>query len=111
MTNTNDIDPIHSSLVEDDPSFADLVVEFVSGLDTRLATLTQAADAQDLDAVRSIAHQLKGSGGGHGYPQITDVAAGLECNARDDQLQECLQAIAELTSVIQRVQAGAPLVE
>ncbi len=111
MTNPNDTESIHSSLVEDDPSFADIVADFVSGLDERLATLTQAADAQDLDAVRSIAHQLKGAGGGHGYPQITEVAAGLEQNARNAQLDECQRAISELTLVIQRVRAGAPRVE
>ena len=66
----------------DDPDLADLVEEFVAELPARVQALEQACADADLDALARLAHQLKGSAGGYGFPSITEVAAELEQRAK-----------------------------
>jgi len=104
MTMPNRIDhPIVSELARQDPEFADIVIEFVATLATRLESMEQAIIAQDFDALRTAAHQLKGSAGGYGYPSLTDVAGVLEGEAKTQQLKECDKTLAELKEMISRV--------
>lgn len=96
-------DPIPSDLVRDDPSFADLVVDFVNGLGERLQTMQNAVHANDLEALRRAAHQLKGSGGGYGYPILTQHAGELEQSAKAGALDACTAELAELQQLCRRI--------
>lgn len=89
-------DPIASELVQEDASFADIVVQFVEGLDARLAKMHDAIEKSDFEALRGAAHQLKGSGGGYGYPILTELAAELERFAQSEVLDDCKTALDEL---------------
>ena len=66
------------SIYEDDPDMAELVRSFVTELALRVETLEQLVSAESLEDLQRMAHQLKGAGGGYGFPQITEVAADLE---------------------------------
>ena len=96
-------DLIGSDLVREDASFADLVVQFVEGLGERLARMEEAVSAADFEALRTSAHQLKGSGGGYGYPILTERASQLEECARNHALGECAIALAELKETCDRI--------
>lgn len=96
-------DHILSELVQSDPSYADLVEEFVAGLDDRVHSMGQSLADGQFDTLKSLAHQLKGSGGGHGYQILTEVAATLEEQARNQELQACQTSLEELTSIVSRV--------
>ena len=87
---------IGSDLVREDPSFAGIVVQFVDGLSQRVATLEGAINAADFDSLRTAAHQLKGSGGGYGYPALSDHAAKLESEARERALEDCVKSVEQL---------------
>ena len=96
-------DPIRSELLREDESFADIVLEFVDGLSDRLTKMEEALNQSDFDALRVAAHQLKGSGGGYGYPILTDHAAQLESHAKAKAMQDCLDAFEELRRIVSRV--------
>ncbi len=96
-------DVIGSELVREDASFADIVTQFVAGLDDRLRRMDDAVRAADFDALRVAAHQLKGSGGGYGYPILTERAAQLERHAKDRTLDECIASVEELKAICKRV--------
>ncbi len=98
---------ISSELIEEDPSFAGIVVQFVDGLERRLETMEQALRVTDFDALRIAAHQLKGSGGGYGYPLLTKEAAKLESFAKDGMLDDCASALASLKELCTRVVVSA----
>ncbi len=97
------MDPIGSELAREDPSFSDIVVEFVEGLGERLETMDQAIRTSDFDALRVAAHQLKGSGGGYGYPSLSQQAAGLERDAKANALDDCVKSFDELKALCARV--------
>ena len=94
---------IASELAQEDPDFVDLVEEFVESLEGRLQDLQLALAGQDLAQLRSLAHQLKGSGGGHGYPILTEKAAALEQQAVAGDVSAMEASVAELTDLISRV--------
>ena len=101
--NPNPKDKISSDLVREDASFADIVLQFVEGLDERLTQMQEALNAEDLEALRRSAHQLKGSGGGYGYPVLTKRAAELEDFAKSGSLDHCEKTFAELKDLCSRV--------
>jgi HPt (histidine-containing phosphotransfer) domain-containing protein len=104
MHNTKSIpERIGSELVRDDPDFADLVVQFVAGLDERLAVMERALRQADFETLRAAAHQLKGSGGGYGYPIITEHASRLEQYATRHESDDCYSAVEVLRDICGRV--------
>ncbi len=96
-------DPIPSELAQEDESFADLVQEFVDGLDQRLKELSQAVTEQDFNALRTLAHQLKGSAGGYGYPILTEKAAELELHAVGQEFDSVTTDLKTLEQLVARV--------
>lgn len=103
MSGKSASDRIVSQLVAEDPSFADLVSEYLRGLSAQVGTLRSALRAGELDSLRTIAHQLKGSGGAHGFPLLTQKAAVLEDHAVQKQAEACAQALQELADLIARL--------
>ncbi len=49
------------------------------------------------------AHQLKGTGGGYGYPALSKRAADLEKRARARVLDECAEALDDLKKLCDRL--------
>lgn len=96
-------DPIESELLLEDCSFAEIIDDFVEGLDGRLRSMFDAIRAADFEALQNAAHQLKGSGGGYGYPSLSVQAAKLERHAKTRVLEECTTALEELKGLCDRV--------
>lgn len=95
------------SALADDPAFAPLLDMFVDELPDRISALETAWQAAALDDVRTLAHQLKGAGGGYGYPDVTDAARELETAIKSgDQADHIRQLIDELEAVCQAVVRG-----
>jgi HPt (histidine-containing phosphotransfer) domain-containing protein len=66
------------STYEDDPDMLEIVREFAAELPARVSKLEALLAAHELRELQTLAHQLKGAGGGYGFPQITELAASLE---------------------------------
>jgi len=93
------------SELADDPDMTDLVDLFVASLPSRVQSLEDAMDANDRETIRRLAHQLKGSAGGYGFPIITSAAGRLEQEAREGST--IAQALAELCALCRRARANA----
>ena len=91
-----------AELIADDASFAELVEEFVGGLDSRLAEMRAAFDGGEMNELRMLAHGLRGSG----YPALTESALKLEQHARASEVERCRDELDKLTSLIARVVVG-----
>lgn len=61
-----------------DPRFAPLLVRYLMSLREQREELRGALEAGDGDAVRHIAHKLRGTGGSYGFQAITAAAGELE---------------------------------
>jgi CheY-like chemotaxis protein/HPt (histidine-containing phosphotransfer) domain-containing protein len=96
---------IHSELA-DDPDMAELIDGYIQGLPAQAKRLEDAFDANDRETVRRLAHQLKGSAGGYGFPTITEAAARLEELARAGETIS--QALADVCDLCRRARAARP---
>ncbi len=65
-----------------DPDMAELVGVFVEELGGHVTSMKTALSSGNLDELRSIAHQLKGAGGGYGFMPITEAALKLETSIK-----------------------------
>ncbi len=71
------MDPIRSTY-EADPDMLEIVCDFARELPARTALLETLLDSRAFAELQTLAHQLKGAGGGYGFAQITEDAARLE---------------------------------
>lgn len=62
----------------DDDEMMQIVRPFVKALPQRAAAIEAALAAGDLPLVKRLAHQLKGSAGGYGFPSITAAASAID---------------------------------
>ena len=95
--------PIGSNLLEDDPSFEEIVVEFVEALANRVHDMEDALRAADFGKLQTLAHQLKGCGAGYGYPIVTERAAILEQCAKKRVAHGCTAAVDEMGEICSRI--------
>ncbi len=74
--------------------------------------LEQALGENDLNTLATLAHQLKGSGGGHGFPAITAAAKEMEAGARaHEDLSRLQQQFQELADLCRRASAESEAVK
>ncbi|HNQ23787.1 MAG TPA: Hpt domain-containing protein [Phycisphaerae bacterium] len=96
--------PIQSELLRENPTFADIVIPFVEGLSERLRVMEQSIRGTDFETLKVAAHQLKGAGGGYGFPILTERAAKLEQFARQGAVEDCANLLAELKDLVARIE-------
>jgi response regulator RpfG family c-di-GMP phosphodiesterase len=89
----------------DDPEMKDLVEEYIKRLPIEVAKLLSVLEEKDTEAVRRIAHQLKGSGGGYGFAKLTELAAvtdhSIKKGADLDQVKGEIDALIDYVRQIQ----------
>ena len=70
-----------------DAEMMELVEFFVSDLREKIEAINEAWQSEDGVRLRRLAHQLKGAGGGYGFPTITQAAGDLENDLIENQLR------------------------
>ena len=103
---TGDAPDTIQSEFADDPDLADIIDEFVAGLAGTLDAMEDASANNDHEGLQRLAHQLKGTGGGYGYPQLTDAAKALETAAKAADPEAARLALNRLAQLRQAIEAG-----
>ena len=105
--NTPGLARVLTSELADDPEMAGLVNKFVGNLGPKITRISECLSTNRLDELSKIAHQLKGAGGGYGYPTISTAAQHVEDLAKADRdLAEIRTAVADLTNLCRQAIAG-----
>ncbi|MEM8783189.1 MAG: Hpt domain-containing protein [Planctomycetota bacterium] len=83
------------SVYAGDAEFGELIELFVSELPEKVEAIDATLMSRDFRALRTLAHQLKGAGGGYGFPDITDASRTLErlAETADANVQEDLDRL------------------
>jgi HPt (histidine-containing phosphotransfer) domain-containing protein len=87
--------PVYSQF-SGDPDFRELLQEFAAAMPVRRDGLLDAHRSGAYDLLRMRAHQLKGAGGGFGFPRLSELALELEtaCQAHDPaKIAETLEQV------------------
>jgi CheY-like chemotaxis protein/HPt (histidine-containing phosphotransfer) domain-containing protein len=94
-----------STLADDD--IKTIVRQYVRDLPDRSSAILRAVEASDVDTLKRLAHQLKGSAGAYGFPLITEAAAAVEAAVLTGVDKEALQSRAEaLANLCRRARAA-----
>ena len=93
-----------------DPVIGPILNIFVDSLPDRLAKLKKALDTENLDEVKKISHQLRGSAGAFGFSQITLLSGLLEdAVASQKDWQEALGFAEKLFAAASKIRLSAPV--
>ncbi|MDP1564552.1 MAG: ATP-binding protein [Pirellulaceae bacterium] len=100
------------STFSDDPDMGMVIFEFVESLPDRMTTAVKFLQEQNYAELRRLVHQLKGAGGGYGFPQITEIADRVERQiANADPSAEIMDGIKELGEIISSIDCKVDLTE
>ena len=99
-------EPVYSSH-RDDPDYRDLLAEFAAAAPRQIEWLRDAFAADQLETLRVQAHQLKGSGGGYGFQELSNLAAELEvaCQQPLTSPDRIVPLLDRVTDYLSRVRA------
>jgi signal transduction histidine kinase/DNA-binding NarL/FixJ family response regulator/HPt (histidine-containing phosphotransfer) domain-containing protein len=96
--------PLKSTMA-DEPRFARLLETFVGRLPARVATMEDLLRRQGVEELRHALHQLKGAGGGYGFPAISDLAARAERRIKEEQtIDAARRDVESLIALVRSVQ-------
>ena len=102
--------PLRSAFA-DDAEFAPVLAPYLAGLPATRAALARCiedlndAPAADLAPLQRLAHQVKGSAGGYGFPAATTAAAAVLAACRANDAAAARTAAAALLAVLDRMTA------
>jgi len=99
FTATEIMHAITSQLLEKEPEFLDLVEVFVQRLPATIANIGRLFDERKWPQLRKEVHELKGMGGGFGYPVLTELAAKIESQIAAENQDAVKSLLLELDGV------------
>jgi CheY-like chemotaxis protein len=95
---------VRSSLA-DHSKMKKILAEFVDGLPSQVASLTDLLEKRDLQSLQRVAHKLRGAGGGYGFDRITTLAKLAEQRIQEEQpIEQIAARINDLMQLIRRVE-------
>jgi HPt (histidine-containing phosphotransfer) domain-containing protein len=83
---------------------AELIPGYLTNRRKDLDLLREAVLNQDFEAIQSIGHKMKGSGGSYGLERISEIGSQLELSAKALNLPAIEQEIFNLSDFIERVE-------
>jgi PAS domain S-box-containing protein len=95
--------------LEADSDIGPFLAGFVAVLPEKVAALSNHLRQSELAALQEVLHQLQGSGGMYGFPQITDLAAEAEQRVRESEsLERIRDDVDALVRLIRSVEGYDP---
>ena len=82
---------------------AEIIDQFVDSLPEKIRAMQQMLAAADYDNLQRLAHQLKGAGGGYGYPCLTENAKSLEQAAQSQDRESAHLSLSALDDLCQAI--------
>jgi PAS domain S-box-containing protein len=97
--------------VEVDPDLREIVPPFLEKRHEDVSTIRNALASGEWDAVRRIGHTMKGVGSGYGFDRITEIGAGIEKAAEQEDAETVSVLAGALSAYLEQldvVYAGEP---
>ncbi|HAK97032.1 MAG TPA: hypothetical protein DCM87_19080 [Planctomycetes bacterium] len=98
----------YSEVLAAAPFLRDAVEKFLATLSPRMRELDEALAKDAQEDLRALAHRLKGTGGTHGYPVLSDLARLLEAAVKEHDLARAGALIADIKKLIPRLVPEPP---
>lgn len=103
---SNDAASLVSTLLEEDPDAVDLIKRFVKNLATSLKEIKTLIENFEWERLSVKLHQIKGTGGNFGFPDISTIAEKMELQTADHNTVELNKLLSELTFTHEKIVLG-----
>lgn len=95
-----------SELLLEDEDYFDIVEKFVENLPGYEDQMKDALAEQEWEQMAFVCHQVKGMGGGYGYPQLTELARELETVSKKKALTDAQRLMGEISASMEQIKRG-----
>ena len=92
--------PVHTN-----HRFADRIPAYLQNCRQNGIAMLDALDRVDFETLKTLGHQIRGSGGMYGFQAITDIGAGLEQAAEGIDADSSRKWVGALSTYLDRVEA------
>ena len=86
-----------------DSDLEDLTPGFLENRQNDTVVIDRLLQSGDLAEIQRLGHSMKGSGGGYGFDEITDIGAKIEEAAKESDREEILRQNERLSQYLQNV--------
>lgn len=100
-------EPIYSALIQEEPRFEDLLYNFIDTLKQMHKQILYTFRNNENYALAQVVHDLKGTAGGFGYPDLSQLAIDIETSLKEKDRDCTASLIEQLESMCQRIYQGA----
>ncbi len=80
----------------DDPEFQELIQQYIDYLKETLPELKANIEKRDFPALRKYGHNMKGSGGGYGFANLTELGKKMEAAALAEDINKYQDYVRQL---------------
>ena len=88
-----------------DDVMKEIILQYVEGLPSHVLNIQDSLDKNDLQTLRRIVHQIKGSGGGYGFSELSAAAARAEASIRNQEDIKSIQTqVSDLLALMRSVE-------
>ncbi|OPY84844.1 MAG: Hpt domain protein [Smithella sp. PtaU1.Bin162] len=91
-------------VVHIDPDLESLIPGYLTNRKKDIATIYDSLGKNDLDKIRIIGHSMKGSGGGYGFDDITDIGMMMEKAAKEGRSEDVRVQTKRLEDYLHRIE-------
>ena len=91
-------------VVQVDKDLEDLIPEFLDNRRSDVDSIRSAVANDDYETVRVLGHSMKGSGGGYGFDDITEIGGALEQAAKRKDNTAIGNELEKLASYLARIE-------
>jgi HPt (histidine-containing phosphotransfer) domain-containing protein len=81
----------------------ELIPDYVRAVKQYVGEMSILLASREFDRIRSLAHNIKGTGGSYGFPELTHLAAALETSAKEADAGAVTGQLSHLTEFLERV--------
>jgi len=100
----NDFIQQDSEKIKIDESFLDLVPAYLENRKSDIRKIKKALEADDISAIESLAHKMKGSGTSYGFERISHLGKQIESSAKENDRDKIRLKVKELELFLEKVQ-------
>lgn len=90
--------------LEIDSSLEDLIPGFLERLGENYKKMREALVLEDLETIRVIGHNMKGSGSGYGFDLVSELGRRLENGARNEDRADIEICLSELGTYMDSIE-------
>lgn len=105
-TEKENMTPITSSVLADEPEMLDLVQRFISKLPSYIENINKSYKSSDWERLRSDVHDLKGTSGNYGYDELYRLMQSIEFELTKKDYNNLEYHLDKLANIFERIVSG-----